>query len=1188
MAITRKARVCASRLKRARVTRVVVATLLVLALLPITWALAFPEPNDRKLCPPDRTSPPRLSSQTPPAPDSELGSPVVRILNPMRATTPPKVSDKYDGVDRRYHINAVARGLPSEAVVELYAVTSQTTEIVLGTLCPVRDTRDTFEGFWDIPETFREGIAELRIKAFDRPGEGAQVLASDQVRVDIQHRDAAAPPASENVTILWPLNDGPLGFFRNKAGEWKGNVEAIGGTGFTGAQVRYSTTALGAEPSFGNNCSTASSNVTRSSDSAKIFNFTCKLAAGDRPSSVTAIAVVAQNGNDSSDVHRVHPFIQQTSDMQMSLVSVPAPANQNATQAADQPSGRRRRAGTDCLTFEALVRDQFGRPVYGANVDVQLRGPSDTASFGSNTADAAAPDKAASTESGVTCTGGVAPTFRQSRSVVPDGPDVKGIESATIGTNDSGKWTFSIFSSEPGFAKITAWVDDEPLASDTSERPTDNDVPDGHESAGTIEAQWLEAPVVLDLSPAGETSSVGSCRMYTLSLISGSAVLADFNVDLHVRGPDPEVRLCGEGAGVLHQPDSGHDSPSHEPGSSPFDPCPPVAFNVPGPPCHHLEGTTNEDGELVFGMSSLSSGTVSIRAWADGEPDQNNDQPGSKAFAAIDTKWLSDVSESTIKLVAPSPEFHRVSSDSYKIIARVGAPYLVERVPIEVSSSAGKFFLGDAVRVGDSNVYELVWDLTRPFPTAGAPSPGSSGSPAPSSSPSPSASSSPNPLPTAPAAGTRPGIPDGSYTIIARVNESLSIDTNILEVNRNLNPQANDTTGAYEIARLTSPKNGDALGFVGGVTSLAGSTSPGAEGVDLWYTTSGISEKPVWRSCGFVLFDNPSFADRTFVGACRLRPTDNGSEVTGVGAVAFNCGVAAPGCAHPSPTPLAPGVNPPPRGTDGGAKGAGQAVAVSGCNGSPCMVLQPSDWEAVRDTCVAFSVLVAEQNRRASSKDVAVEFQGPSDRIRFCTPGDDLSDDWLGEEFVTANPYGLDLHRVAGKTNDSGAFRFGVFSTDSNFKSIFSVNEDGASRVTAWLDDGDGTREEGEDVASAAVHWELPGRCTIVGTDKSEVIFGTPRDDKICALGGNDKIFALEGDDIVLGGEGNDVIYGEDGNDFLYGEAGDDSLFGGVGRDHLDGGEGTDACDLGSGRRQVMTACERITPKTRRAPARAI
>lgn len=99
--------------------------------------------------------------------------------------------------------------------------------------------------------------------------------------------------------------------------------------------------------------------------------------------------------------------------------------------------------------------------------------------------------------------------------------------------------------------------------------------------------------------------------------------------------------------------------------------------------------------------------------------------------------------------------------------------------------------------------------------------------------------------------------------------------------------------------------------------------------------------------------------------------------------------------------------------------------------------------------------------------------------------------------------------------------------------------------------------------------------CTIVGTDRNDVLHGTPYDDVICALGGND---------VVQGGGGNDVIYGGSGRDILIGGPGYDTLVGGPGNDllidtsqesWLDGGYGQDRC-VGV-RSTTFVDCERVT-----------
>ena len=1164
--------------------RLAVSVCTILCLLPVTWALAFPEPSTRVLCPPDRTSPPRLEetgSSTP-----SVGAPTVQILNP-RADA--KISDKYDGSDRRYHITAVGSSLPSDAVIEASVRRATGTEEVIGSLCPVPGTRDTFEGFWDIPETSPEGIATLALRAYDHAGDGGQVIAADEVSMDVQHRDVGTI-ASEAVSLNWPRNDGPLGFFRNRADQWKFNIEAIsGGTGNTANSaltIQYSTSPIGSEPSF-IQCSSPTSPqpTTRASDQARIFTYTCALATGDRPSAVTAISVVGQAAGSSGDVNRVHPFIQNPSDMLVKVAGV-YPSTLGSTTYADYPSGKRRLAGQGCLEFRAIVTDQFGRPVSGVNVDAELRGPGEDASFADTTPQQhAAPQHTQNSEPTVSCgpfPGSVTPgNPGQTRIVVPDAPDAKGIESVAGGTSDLGQWTFKVFSGTPGNAAIKVWVDDEALESDVSDRSPDDDVHEAGQAFALLEAQWLEASLSLSVSPRDETSSVGTCRQYRVNLSAGDEPVVAFNIDLHIRTPDPEATLCRTEPGVLAAPEAGHGpNGRHEPdGPNTFPRICPEG-------CWHLEGDTDSAGEIRFGLSSAYKGDLELLVWTDGEPAENNDvapatTPGSKVSAAAVTHWIdAQVRGPEIRLITPSENsnmaaFARVSTDSARIVAEVGAAYFVRSISIEaapiVSGQQGaSVSLGKATRLGDSNLYQLVWDLTRPLDASGD---------EPAASPSPSSSSG-GPLPS----GARPGVPDGTYRITAKVDGTPSVANANLEVNRSL-VLPSDQDPAYEWVRLDRPVVGSVVGFVDRATTVTGEASAGAEAVILFYSISTVSEKPEWKRCGADLAGPGPTATPTweFSGVCTLLGVDRPLDVIALGAAAWTCDASTltPNCASPSPSPAILG----PTVASGTQRlEAGDAIGVTSCVGSPCMALSPSDWHAEMGGCASLAVQAVNQHQPMAGKQVMVEFRGPTDEIRFCDPESDLDSTWPGREEVMIDPYGPDTHRIAGTTDSDGVFRFGVFSESSSFEDKFSTQETSSSSVIAWLDDGDSLREESEQVAQAELHWELPGRCTLVGTSRGEELVGTTGDDIICALDGNDRVYGLEGHDLILGGTGNDELNGDEGRDRLFGEDGDDFLAGGPGRDTLDGGPGNDLCPSSGRRKEPTNSCEGPSPST--APAR--
>ena len=111
--------------------------------------------------------------------------------------------------------------------------------------------------------------------------------------------------------------------------------------------------------------------------------------------------------------------------------------------------------------------------------------------------------------------------------------------------------------------------------------------------------------------------------------------------------------------------------------------------------------------------------------------------------------------------------------------------------------------------------------------------------------------------------------------------------------------------------------------------------------------------------------------------------------------------------------------------------------------------------------------------------------------------------------------------------------------------------------------------------SSATAKRAMTGQvCTIVGTEKSDLLRGTPRADVICGFGGNDVIYGLGGNDVIDGGTGNDRIFGGDGNDWI---------FGGSGTDLLDGGKGTNLC-VTDGRETKLT-CKTVSAFPKPAPA---
>ena len=119
-------------------------------------------------------------------------------------------------------------------------------------------------------------------------------------------------------------------------------------------------------------------------------------------------------------------------------------------------------------------------------------------------------------------------------------------------------------------------------------------------------------------------------------------------------------------------------------------------------------------------------------------------------------------------------------------------------------------------------------------------------------------------------------------------------------------------------------------------------------------------------------------------------------------------------------------------------------------------------------------------------------------------------------------------------------------------------------------------------VDSSVQHWG-PARCTIFGTNGSDVLRSGSGPAVICGFGGNDTLVGGGSADTLLGGAGRDTLRGGDsgdrlkgggGNDRLFGGGGGDLLYGGRGDDLLDGGAAIDGCRPGPGD-DAMRECER-------------
>ncbi len=1097
-----------------------------------------------------------------PAPET---GPAIKLLNPSPAYDPnltapprppgsgdpPKLSDKFDGFDRQYHVVAVTRDAPANAVVEAYFQPTGLNEITVGTLNQVSGSSDTWEFFWDIPDALSGG-GTFKVRLFQATPGGFEEVASDETPAEIDQGE-------ETAEISFPTNNGPLGFFKPKVGLFRTVVEGSASGDSQRVFVFYSTSAPGSPVKY-TNCAQVRLGALNSETNTRPFAATCGLSGKDLPSQVTAIAAVAIEDDspefvttaaftqDSADAHRVQPYLQRVEQMTVELRGV------DVGGTAIQPTSQRRqavppRAATSpnapngCLRFDAIVRDQLGRPVQGANLDVHIQGPDDQVGFGSdqnsNTSSSDSnykdPDGAShEKESARNCPDFIDvpgddrgdPAEAQGDHNVPGGPDIKHIESlAGTGLDTAspsgtpfrfgpGIFRFFVFSRSPGFTEITAWVDDEPIATETDVRAPEDDILESGEVLGSLRAQWLPAPASLSIVPRATSSAVGECTKFIARARAGTAVLPNVNVDVHASGPNNDLDFCELDTSTPRRaPDQGEHDPEDAGESSHKSSSPDV------PQLQHTEGETDGEGNFVFGLIATASGTTQVTAWIDGEKNQDNDVQGSSEPAGnASNKSAATAQDAEVRFVNPSGygggsgdtiSRRRDADERFHIVSRVDLPDVVPGVEYFIgSSSSGPFTkIGDASRVGDSDAFEFFWDVN---------------------------------------------VPDGSYTLRAQITGTDKREDRAVVVNN-----------TRETAEITRPLDSAVAPFDKGETTVEGVASAAARGVEFYYTKTAARESRSsanWIRCGSVTLSGGG-ATQNFAGKCSLQDPDGDgtkdfpAEVTGIAALSFIC--ESSGCQTIEGREV------------GRIRQSGDAHRVFGFEANPVVSLEPAETAGKTAECKRFELSVNDGSGLGiADVNVDVHLTGPTDTDpEFC----DLEDGSprrfpdRGEHSASFNQFdegihqedGIDSHHTEGETNDGGKFVFGVTSSSS-----------GDSQILAWVDQDDNdVFDANERSDNSIVHWGGGSgtRCTITGNAKNNVLNGTSGDDVICGRGGDDRI---------RGRGGNDTIIGASGNDLLRGNRGRDLLRGGRGSDRLDGGSGRDTCRAGAGRDSKIR-CER-------------
>ena len=1136
----------------------------------------------------------------------------IQLLEPTPGSI---VSDLDDGVNQTYRIVAAVSRPPANATVEAYYRGDDGVRHTIALMNRVVDTSDLWELHWDVPFSLPLGPQTILVRLFS----GMTVVASDSVDIELQHRAGeqsgstcglpvkpagctAAPVIAETASITWPMQNGPLGFYRAPDDKWRAVIDGSGSIGATSAlKIQYSTTSAGIEPTF---VDCGEVDGTGPADKPRSFRGACTLAEGADPQDVVAIAVLA-NGSASGDLVRVRPFNIQPSTLSINLKGLD-PENVSRVQ----PSGQRRKAGSGCLTYSVSALDAMGRSVQGVGIDVEVSGPSDLLGFGAGGSNHKVPTGMAE-ESTSSCSAPGVGALKQGFTIVPNAPDLKRIESLegtglSGGGAATGEWRFNLLDPAPGDTQIRAWIDDEDLVDPIAPRPPDDDIAEPSEAQTMGTGQWLDGDLSLVLDRINDSTVIRSCSPYVVTVGAGATRAANINVDVHLQGPHREVSFCavdyeheerppnkGRHETTEHEPVDYHESGDSEAG------CP-----SEGSICRHAEGETDTEGRFTFGVMSAKPGLVKLEAWVEGEPNGtlDRDTRSTGVLTATTTNWVIDERQAQVRLVHPSNATvgaDKVVTSNVPIVTRVDPAFAVHGVTVSVAPVTGTKIgafkkLGDAQRIGLSDLWTYDWDLDGGV------------APSPSPTPSPSASSSPPASP--PPLGASTNVVDGTYMIRVQVDNSLSVAQTQVTVNRTTSG-ATDRDLVPEWAALTSLHTGDTAVFSNGQLEVTGDASQAADGVEIWYSTSGPRDGTStveWSArCGYVDLDGSTTGTQTFAGTCTLPATTRPERVSALAAVAWDCSYQedCDGNPTPSPTPL----EGPRNLLATGALEAGAGVAITACSRA-CLIMSPREDKVDVGTCERLVVRLLDRAGEPAAGFVDLHLQGPGDRLQFCplaagntaTPtGDGAGPDRMHEH----ETYGPLIHHAEGLTDSSGNLEFGVRSKQASFESIYATREFDDTMVVAWLDEnGDDLPQRDEPNAKSTIHWELPGRCTEVGTDLADSLAGStePSGDKICGLDGDDTLAGNEGPDILLGGTGDDDLKGDEGDDEIVGEAGNDQIEGGPnldelvggsggdtlvamgGDDVLRGGPGFDICSGGSGRDEFASCEEILDPQNKK------
>lgn len=1108
-------------------------------------------------------SPTEEPTQEPTTPPEPAGPGIV-LLNPSAEYSPglgfpeaddtPRISDKFDGANETYHVVAVTTKAPDGATVEAYWAPDGGVETSIGRLQRVDSAPDTWEMEWDIPEEM-SGSGTLSVKLFNQGG-GEVAKDSEQAEIDNEE---------QTVEIAWPTNGGRLGWFKPKIGKWRTVIEGTTSQFAQRVYVYYTITPPGKQPVYKNCAATSSTNppAPAAGQNFRSFRMNCELVGKDLPSQVTGVAAVAaetdnplQPGapglltSESADAHRITTYLQQPNNMSVTVAPV-APSSPTPAY----PTADAQEAGNDCLEYDLTVLDQFDRPVQGANVDIHLQGPTDEVGFGDEASSShgssgkKAPDAGGHEKEDTWDCDSPGDRYdgaQYGEHERPAGDDLKHLESPPTGTGLSGpsallpgQFRFHVFSPDPGDTKITAWVDEEPIKKETDVRAADDDKLGSDEARGTSRSQWLAGPARVRLSPASDTFITGACSRVTVSVRGGRTPVEGANVDVHATGPTSDLDFCEPPNGSdTRAPDmGGHDPEDEQESTHP-------GAKADAPTTQHTEGETDDTGSFVIGLVSPADGNTTVQAWVDGTRGTDNDtRATSEPTGNGNYAWASDAQDATVRFLNPSGygdgSGDNVSTKNdgngyFHIVTRVDLPDMVQGVEILISSDGTSFSkLGDAVRVGQSEVYEFRWV----------------------------------PL----------NIEEGSYVLRARIEGTERVDDREINLDNSLNT-----------VELSRPAMNSTVSFIEQKATVAGTASAEAEGVTFYYTKTAARDangEAAWTECGRTELEAAGDAPQAFEGECTLAEGDQAGTVTGIAAIADTCDplfgcdeTLSPAIHESGDAHRAFGLDSTP--VVGVSDGAGEAA-----KGTCQRIVVDVEDQA------GGTVPNADVDVHMDGPGTNVHFcdpDGGSDNRDAPDEGDHTP---VSGESDEARHQNSETVHTEGQTGSNGRFVFGIESNkngtsrltvwvDQTENDVEDSGESSAQTNFRWVEAGRCTESgtSGNDILRGTPGNDricaLGGNDVIEGRGGNDVIFGGGGRDIIRAQGGNDAIRGGGGSDSIVGGSGDDTVSSGKGQDVVSGKGGRDSLRGGADNDNLKGGSGQDSC-IGNAGRDRFSGCER-------------